>query len=300
MATALATADPSNAIGEGISNAVAQAFGRVVSCDSSKENTKEPLGVSSLAVSVAVAIASTETAGSLCVAESDAVAEVVTDIVTQGVAGGLLENSDPFEQTLAEAWLVEETPALAARVHDGVDTALASGACTISGLQSCLATARDVGDALEDAISQILLAISCGGNVQTQDPEGDHPDGCDPSQGTITGEQALVVEAGSGVVDGNNGDNVDCRYDSTQRMFFGNCAPAKTPPRNCNQEYRDCTGQGRAVEVCHRELETCSSVRMTEVVARAVHSGEPQPEVGEETNESPRAGKRGRKELPIT
>ncbi|GMH42746.1 hypothetical protein BSKO_10665 [Bryopsis sp. KO-2023] len=293
VATALAEADPSNAVGEAISNAIAQAFSRVVACDG-KEN-ESAVGASSLAISVAVAIASSETAGAECVAEGDAVAEVVSELVTQGVAGGLLENTDPVQQTLAEAWLAEEASAIATRLQEGEDSlGDGSGSCTVAGLRKSLTTARDVGAAMEDAISQILLAVSCGDNLQTVDPEAvvpAIPGGILPgiSSGISPGISSGIVPGIGGGFTGGFGSTTStlggptgslggtqqvkatssCRYDSKQRKFFGTCFAATTKRRNCNQEFRDCESAGRSSKTCREELTTCSDATLTEVVKDA-------------------------------
>ncbi|GMH42775.1 hypothetical protein BSKO_10694 [Bryopsis sp. KO-2023] len=285
VATALATADPSNSVGEAISNAIAQAFSRVVACDAGGEEKDEgEVGASSLAVSVAVAIASSETAGAECVAETDAVAEVVSDLVTQGVAGGLLENTDPVQQTLAEAWLAEETSAIATRLQEGADGFLGGPkSCGLVGLQKSLSTAQDVGAAMEDAITQILLAVSCGINLEAEDPEGIIP---------TTTEEQVVGEGGQtegGTEEGVDSEEVaDCRYDSAKRKFFGPCFPAKMKRRNCNREFRDCKKGGREIKVCHRELKDCSDARLTQVVRKG-----PKPKRDAEQKEERKDGQQG-------
>ncbi|GMH42457.1 hypothetical protein BSKO_10376 [Bryopsis sp. KO-2023] len=266
LAIALATADPSNSIGEAISNSIAQAFSRVVACDGVQENHRV-LGASSLAISVAVAIASSETVGADCVAESDAVADVVSETVTQGVARGLLENTDPVQQTLAEAWLAEEISAIATKLQEGEDSfGTTSGACSPSGLRSSLSTARAVGAALDQAISRILLAITCGDHLETVDPEGITPGGSTSTTSSAGGdiEASSAAQAEMGEVE--NG----CRYDSKKEMFYGPCQPAATKRRNCNEEFRQCENAGRPTETCHEELRYCSDAIMTEVVGKEV------------------------------
>jgi len=226
VATALAKADPKNAAGEAIANSIAQAFSTSISCEEENENLS-PI-VSSLAVSVAVAISSAEAAGMTCTADAEAVAEVVSDFITEGVTEGMLAGADEKQRTAAEAWLKAEAPLIAQRVRmatrgkreDGV-----VGGCLgrFGELLGSLNTAEDVGNALEDAIQQVMEAISCGTNVKDE-KDDDEPAGC--------------------------------FYDPDQRQFVGNCSVEKPKKRDCNKEFKECAKIFR-LRKCHKDLAAC-------------------------------------------
>lgn len=255
---------PSNAIGEAISNAIAQAFTTSVACGDPNQND-EGDGYSSLAVSVAVAIASSETAGEECLASADAVAEAVSDMVTEGVAGGLLENTDSKEQTLAEAWLAEESGTISDKIQQAATVRQQSGTCNLVGLQKSLTTASEVGDAMEDAISQILRAVNCGDNFQVDDPEGLVSL---PPETSL--EDGVLDEAESGA---EEAEVADCRYDAEKRRFFGTCEPREKKGPGCNAQFRTCRRSGTANKQCHAELRACSRDGLNKAKAKNPRKG---------------------------
>lgn len=175
-ADAIAQTDPNNAVGNAISNAVAQAFTKVIVCEDGAQTNPED--VSSLAISVAVAISQSRVAGEECTANADAAALEVGDSVA-GLVGDGLVNGAPGQpqKDLANAWLKKGEDAVADKVYQGElayqgGARDASGCLDIASILGSAPTAGQVGMLLNGVINNILTAVTCGTNVDTTPTPG--------------------------------------------------------------------------------------------------------------------------------
>lgn len=166
ISNAVAETDPNNAVGDAISNAVAQAFSKVIVCEEGVRSN--PNDVSSLAISVAVAISESRAAGEKCIANADAAAEEVGKQVAGMVGSGLVDGAPGDQQKeLAADWAEKNQGGVAQRVAEGekkysgpaVD---ANGCIDIRSILGASPTAAEVGALLEGAINEILTAVTCG------------------------------------------------------------------------------------------------------------------------------------------
>ncbi|GMH42669.1 hypothetical protein BSKO_10588 [Bryopsis sp. KO-2023] len=209
ISRALADTDPNNAVGDALSNAVAQAMTQVILCGDERPDASS---VSGLSIAVALAISESRAAGETCTADAEANAEEVARLVGEnaggGLAAGLTDNLEGDSLVMANAWLDARGQDIVDIIEQAESTSpsvLSSEGCLdLSALANGLPTAIELGSILEDAIGQILRATQCGTNLEPSEEE--------------------------------------CTWEN--RKFKGKCVsvdPAAVPPKkDCNEEFKQC------------------------------------------------------------
>lgn len=210
VANAMARTDPNNAVGEAVSNAVAQSFSKVIVCEDG--SVVQPGDSSSLAIAVSVAISESRGAAQECTASADAQANEVGEKVAGKVAEGLVAGSpSESEKKLTQAWLNKERGNVAERVKQGelsnnAPARTSSGCLDIRSILGAAPTAADVGATLDKAINEILTAVTCGNNVENNPDTPCAYDGAnfsgDCTNGPAPAENAGTKPTGASVMDG--------------------------------------------------------------------------------------------------
>lgn len=210
VANAVSRTDPNNAVGEAMSNAIAQSFSKVIVCEDG--TTVQPGDSSSLAIAVSVAISESRGAAQECTANADAQAIEVGENVAGKVGENLVGAAPSEEQKkLSQAWLKKNQGAVAEKVKQGEYASYAPGRTSegcidIRSILGASPTAAEVGATLEKAINEIIAAVTCGDNVENDPDTSCWFDGAmfkgDCTSGPPAKENAVAKPTGASMVDG--------------------------------------------------------------------------------------------------
>lgn len=226
VSQAMANADPGNAVGEALSNAVASTITQTFSCG--QDTGPNPNAVSGLSVALALAISESRSVGENCIAVGDASAEGVTNYVGQSVGNdivaGFVDGFQGESAMMANAWLESERQGVIDIIQNGErnrgPVLNGQGCLSLPSLANGLPTAVELGVLLDSAIRQILEAVQCGKNYEVADTK--------------------------------------CTY--SNKIFRGQCLPrdqSEQPPaqRDCAREFDECRYAGR--KGCFAEKVKC-------------------------------------------